>query len=428
MPVNKYFRKEVHMLKTVFKNCAGIDVHKRTIVVTIAKTNSDEITEYQTKSFNTFTDDLIECRDWLKSNDTLYVCMESTGKYWIPVWNVLESICNCFLTHPKYVRSIPGKKTDKKDSKWIAEIFKYNLIEPSFIPPLDIRNLRELMRYRNKLINMRSSEKNRFQNSLTVSNIQIANVVTDVFGKTSQSILKLMLSNPNLTLDDITPLLNKNLKSSPEEILKSINCTFDSTQSSKMNVCLKHFDYINECIDEIEQEVLKLAIKYTTEINLLTTIPGIREFSAIFIIAEIGVNMNVFIDDKHLCSWVGLTPRCKESAGKKQSVRIIKAGQYIKPLLVECALSAIKDKSCPYITARYSSIKSRHGHKKAIIAIARLLLTWIYHILNNKVPFDNVRYDELLEKKFKKQYKKKMTEEDMIAKLTELGYSISKAE
>ena len=113
------------MLKTVFKNCAGIDVHKRTIVVTIAKTNSDEITEYQTKSFNTFTDDLIECRDWLKSNDTLYVCMESTGKYWIPVWNVLESICNCFLTHPKYVRSIPGKKTDKKDSKWIAEIFKY---------------------------------------------------------------------------------------------------------------------------------------------------------------------------------------------------------------------------------------------------------------------------------------------------------------
>ena len=117
--------------------------------------------------------------------------------------------------------------------------------------------------------------------------------------------------------------------------------------------------------------------------------------------------MNVFIDDKHLCSWVGLTPRCKESAGKKQSVRIIKAGQYIKPLLVECALSAIKDKSCPYITARYSSIKSRHGHKKAIIAIARLLLTWIYHILNNKVPFDNVRYDELLEKKFKNNTKRK---------------------
>ena len=416
------------MLKTVFKKFVLVlTFTKELLLLQLLKQTLMKLQNTKLNLLNTFTDDLIECRDWLKSNDTLYVCMESTGKYWIPVWNVLESICNCFLTHPKYVRSIPGK-IDIRIAKWIAEIFKYNLIEPSFIPPLDIRNLRELMRYRNKLINMRSSEKNRFQNSLTVSNIQIANVVTDVFGKTSQSILKLMLSNPNLTLDDITPLLNKNLKSSPEEILKSINGTFDSTQSSKMNVCLKHFDYINECIDEIEQEVLKLAIKYTTEINLLTTIPGIREFSAIFIIAEIGVNMNVFIDDKHLCSWVGLTPRCKESAGKKQSVRIIKAGQYIKPLLVECALSAIKDKSCPYITARYSSIKSRHGHKKAIIAIARLLLTWIYHILNNKVPFDNVRYDELLEKKFKKQYKKKMTEEDMIAKLTELGYSISKAE
>lgn len=181
-------------------------------------------------------------------------------------------------------------------------MFKHGLVEPSFMPPADIRQLRDLMRYRNKLINIRSSEKNRFQNSLTMSNVQIANVVTDVFGKTSQSILKLMLSNPNFTLDDITPLLRKNLKSSPEEILKSINGNFD----------------------ELEEQILKFALKYSTEINLLLTIPGIKEISVIFIIAEIGTNMNTFVDDKHLCSWAGLTPRCNESAKKKNLLELLK--------------------------------------------------------------------------------------------------------
>ena len=413
------------MLKIVNRNCAGIDVHKKVIVVTIAKTNEHDITDYQTKSFNTFTEDLIKCRDWLISNDTLDVCMESTGKYWIPVFNVLEEKCNCIITHPKYVRTILGKKTDKKDSIWIADMFKHGLVEPSFMPPADIRQLRDLVRYRNKLVNIRSGEKNRFQNSLTMSNVQIANVVTDVFGKTSQSILKLMLSNPSLTLDDITPLLRKNLKSSPEEILKSINGNFDESQSSKMNIVLKHYDSINECIDELEEQILKLALKYSAEINLLLTVPGIKEISAIFIIAEIGTNMNTFIDDKHLCSWAGLTPRCNESAKKKKSVRITKAGIYIKPLLVQCALCAIKDKSCPYIKARYESLKRRRGHKKAIIAITRLLLTSIYHILLTGEIFDYQRFENLMDKNFKSHKNLQNTPEEMISYLTNLGYNIT---
>lgn len=413
------------MLKIVNRNCAGIDVHKKVIVVTIAKTNENDITEYQTKSFNTFTEDLVKCRDWLVSNDTLDVCMESAGKYWIPVFNILEEKCKCIITHPKYVRSIPGKKTDKKDSIWIADMFKHGLVEPSFMPPADIRQLRDLMRYRNKLINIRSGEKNRFQNSLTMSNVQIANVVTDVFGKTSQSILKLMISNPKLTLEDITPLLRKNLKSSPEEILKSINGIFDESQSSKMNIVLKHYDSINECINELEEQILRLAIQYSTEINLLLTVPGIKEISAMFIIAEIGTNMNTFIDDKHLCSWAGLTPRCNESAKKKKSVRITKAGIYIKPLLVQCALCAIKDKSCPYIKARYESLKRRRGHKKAIIAIARLLLTSIYHILLTGEVFDYQRFKNLMDRNFKFHKNIQNTPEEMISYLTNLGYNIT---
>lgn len=413
------------MLKIVYRNCAGIDVHLKTIVVTIAKTNEEDITEYKTRSFSTFTEDLIKCREWLISNNTLDVCMESTGKYWIPVFNILEQKCRCIITHPKYVRSLPGKKTDKKDSIWIADMFKHGLVEPSFMPPPDIRQLRDLMRYRNKLINIRSGEKNRFQNSLTVSNIQIANVVTDVFGKTSQSIIKLMLETPNLTLEDIQPLLRKNLKSSPEEILKSINGNFEEPQSSKLSICLNHYDAINECIESLEQQIMKLAIKYQTEINLLLTVPGVKEISAIFIIAEIGTNMEVFIDDKHLISWAGLSPRCNESAKKKKSVRITKAGIYIKPLLVQCALCAIKDKSCPYLKSRYESIKRRRGHKKAIIAIARLLLVSIYHILISATPFDYKRFENLQNKNFNHNKKLTNTPEEMISYLTELGYNIT---
>ena len=413
------------MLKTIYKNCAGIDVHKKVIVVTIAKTDNNNLTEYQTKTFNTFTEDLIKCRDWLIDNNTLDVCMESTGKYWIPIFNVLETKCKCVVCHPKYVRSIPGKKTDKKDSKWIADMFKHGLVEPSFMPPPDIRQLRDLMRYRNKLVNMRTSEKNRFQNSLTVSNIQLANVFTDVFGKTSQDILQLILSKPNVTLEEITPLFRRNLKSSPEDILKSINGSFDEAQSSKLSICLNHYNDLNECIELVEQEVLKLIVKYNTEMNLLLTIPGISKISAMFIIAEIGVNMNAFIDEKHLCSWAGLTPRCKESAGKKQSVRIIKAGQYIKPLLVECSLNAIKDKKCPYIKSRYESIKKRRGHKKAIIAIARMLLTSVYFVLLNKNEFDYERFDNLLNKNIKKHNRSVQNKEDMISYLSKLGYIVT---
>lgn len=413
------------MLKTIYKKCAGIDVHKKHIVVRTAVTDEHEIAQYQLKTFTTFTEDLIKCREWLISNDIYDVCMESTGKYWIPIFNILETKCNCVITHPKYVKSIPGKKTDNKDSLRIVDLFKFGLVEPSFMPPADIRQLRDLMRYRNKLVNIRSSEKNRFQNSLTVSNVQIANVVTDVFGKTSQSILKLMLDNPNLTLNDIQPLLRKNLKSSPEDILKSINGSFDESQSSKMTICLKHHDVINECIDSLEQQVLKLAIKYNTEFDLLLTIPGIKEISAIFIIAEIGTNMNAFDDDKHLISWAGLSPRCNESAKKKKSVRITKAGAYIKPLLVQCALCSIKDKSCPYIKARYESLKRRRGHKKAIIAIARLLLVCAYHILKNGEPFDLNRFDKLLDRNIKKHNKSIQNTDDMISHLTKLGYNIS---
>ena len=416
------------MLKVYYYNCCGIDVHKKFVVATIAKTDEHKVTTYQTKKFSTLPKDLQLLKNWLVvDNDCKDVCMESTGKYWIPIFNILEDSCHVVVTHPKYVRAIPGKKTDKKDSVWIADIFKHGLVSPSFIPPRDIRQLRDLMRYRFKLINCRTSEKNRFQNSLTMSNIMISNVVTDTFGTTAQSILKTMLSkNDNLTLEEIEPLLKKNLKASPQEILDSIQGNLTNEQNSKMQICLDHYDYINQCIDKIEEAILPIVSKYTKQINLLLSIPGVQETSAIYILSEIGADMSVFIDDKHLCSWAGLTPQNNESAGKKKSVRISRAGVYIKPLLVQCANCAVKDKECAYFKLKYNALKKRRGHKRAIIAIARMLLTSAYHILSKNEPFDVDLYKQLAETNFKSK-KTKLNINNAIKFLEQHGYDIKSA-
>lgn len=414
-----------HMLNIYYYNCCGIDVHKKILVATIAKTDDHKVTTYQTKQFSTLTKDIKHLKQWLSDNDCKDVCMESTGKYWIPIFNILEDACHVVITHPKYVRAIPGKKTDKKDSIWIADIFKHSLVSPSFMPPLEIRQLRDLMRYRFKLLNCRTSEKNRFQNSLTMSNIMISNVVTDTFGKTAQSIMKKMLSkNDNLTLEEISPLLRKNLKATPQEILESIEGNLTKEQNSKMEICLDHYDYINKCVDKLEEAILPLVANYQNEINLLLTIPGVQDVSAIYILSEIGSNMNVFVDDKHLCSWAGLTPQNNESAGKKKSVRISRAGVYIKPLLVQCANNAIKDKACEYFKLRYEAIKKRRGHKRAIIAIARMLLTCAYHMLSKNEPFNIELYKQYTESNFKSKHTK-LNINNAIKFLEQQGYKVS---
>ena len=281
------------------------------------------------------------------------------------------------------------------------------------------------MRYRFKLLNCRTSEKNRFQNSLTMSNIMISNVVTDTFGKTAQSIMKKMLSkNDNLTLEEISPLLRKNLKATPQEILESIEGNLTKEQNSKMEICLDHYDYINKCVDKLEEAILPLVANYQNEINLLLTIPGVQDVSAIYILSEIGSNMNVFVDDKHLCSWAGLTPQNNESAGKKKSVRISRAGVYIKPLLVQCANNAIKDKACEYFKLRYEAIKKRRGHKRAIIAIARMLLTCAYHMLSKNEPFNIELYKQYTESNFKSKHTK-LNINNAIKFLEQQGYKVS---
>ena len=240
--------------------------------------------------------------------------------------NVLENDCTIVLAHPKYVKAIRGKKTDKKDAKWIADLFKHDLVAGSFMPPADIRQLRDLMRYRFKLTCFMSSEKNRLQNCLTVSNIQLGNVVSDTFGKSAQAILDKLLENPADTSFDLEPLVYKSLKKKLPELRDAIDGYITPEQAGKLKVIKAHYENLESRKTELEELILALAAPYQQELTILQTAPGIRSvFTSIGIISEIGTNMEAFPSAKHLCSWAGLTPTNNESAGKKKSVRVSKA-------------------------------------------------------------------------------------------------------
>lgn len=404
--------------------CCGADIHKDLIVATIAATNQDGITEYIQSSFSSQNFDLVRLKAWLIEHHCFEIAMESTGKYWIPVFNVLEGEIKVFVVHPKYTKAIKGKKTDKKDSKWIADLFKHDLLKFSFIPPKEIRELRELSRYRIKLIAMRSSERNRYQNSMTISNIGLASILSDPFGKSSRAVMKEVIRSSSVTEEKISKLLERNTKKKVKEVLQSlVGSHIESDQRLKMNIASQHMDQIDSHVRRLETEMAIRCIPYATLINLLLDIPGISYLSAMTIIAEIGTDMSVFETSKQLACWAGLAPANNESASKKKSVRISKAGSYLKPLLVQCALAAINSKSNPYYRIKYNRIKKRRGHKKAIIAIARMILVNIYHILSTGEVYSPCDMEQIINPK---PVKKVMTIQNAIEFLQSQGFDTSK--
>jgi transposase len=409
------------MPKIVYPICCGIDVHKSFVVACVATTDTKLVTTYKSKRFSTFTGDLRRLAEWLTQYNCRDVCMESTGKYWIPVWNILEPTCRLVLAHPKYVKAIKGKKTDKRDAKWIADIFKHDLINGSFIPPEDIRQLRDLMRYLTKLTAYTTGEKNRAQNCLTVSNIKLDDVFSDVFGKAASAIIERLLENNEPF--DVKPYLTKNIKASPEEIQAAVDGMMCAKQAEKLRIIRSHMDSLTLCKENLVSEILDVAEKFAPEITLVSTVPGIKALSAIGVIGEIGVDMSVFETSRHLCSWAGLAPQNDNSAGKKKTTRISRAGAYIKPLLVQCALAAIKSKKHPEVRNRYNAIKKRRGHKKAIIAIARMLLTAIYNILKKNEPYNA----ELYRLSDKPPVQREVSVEQAIFILQRQGYLVTAA-
>ena len=372
-------------MKVVYQTCCGVDVHKSFLVATIIKTTSGVQPSYQKKRFSTFNNSILEFKKWLLDNSCRDICMESTGKYWIPVFNLLEDEINVTIANPKWVKAVKGNKDDTKDSKWIGDLFRLGLVPGSYIPCKEIRILREFTRYRYKLTSCRSSEKNRFQNALTVCNIALDSVVSDIFGKSATSVIDYILeqSDNSINHEEISSKLLRSLKKKSESVIESIEgYQMTDSQKYRMRLIHAHMDYITSTISDIDSMINSLVEPYDNAVKLLCTIPGVDRNSAITIISEIGTDMTQFSNSKRLCCWAGLTPGNNESAGKKKSVRITRAGVYLKPALVQVAHAAVKSNKSPYYKAKYERIMKRRGKKRAIIAIARMILTAAYQMLS----------------------------------------------
>lgn len=375
------FYEEVLLLKVVYPICCGVDVHKSFFVATIIKTEGI-MPSYSKRRFSTFNNQILQFKQWLIENNCYDVCMESTGKYWVPLFNLLEDTIHVTVASPKWVKAVKGNKDDTKDSKWIGDLFRLGLVPGSYIPEKPIRILREYTRYRTKLTACKSSEKNRFQNAFTVCNVALDSVVSDMFGKSAASITDYLLSSDSFDARHCSSLLKGKLKQKSDEVVQSIQgYEILPEQKFRMQLVRSHLDYIDNEITILNAKVNELVKPYESTIALLCTIPGVDRNSAITILSEIGDNMTQFSSSKRLCCWAGLTPGNNESAGKKKSVRITRAGVYLKPALVQVAHASVKAKDSPYYHSKYERISKRRGKKRAIIAIARMILTAIYHML-----------------------------------------------
>jgi transposase len=412
MPSFHQISKGGKNVKVVYPTCCGVDVHKSFFVATII--TSDGITpHYQKRRFSTYNNQILAFKAWLLENNCWDVCMESTGKYWVPVFNLLEDSINVTVANPKWVKAVKGNKDDTKDSKWIGDLFRLGLVPGSFIPCKDIRVLREFTRYRFKLISCKSGEKNRYQNVFTVCNVALDSVVSDMFGVSASAITDYIVNSDTFDPAHCVSLLHYSMKQKSDAVIEAIE-GFQMTDSQKVRARMvkEHYDFLVKHIARLDDAINALAAPLETAIDLLCSNPGFDRQSAITILSEIGTDMSQFDSSKKLCCWGGLTPGNNESAGKKKSVKITRAGVYLKPMLVQVAHAAVKSTKTPYYRIKYERIAKRRGKKRAIIAIARMILTAVFHMLSTGEvwnPSDLTQIDmppEMREKELQKSLRK----------------------
>jgi transposase len=410
-------------LFSVLHNCVcGIDVHQRNVVACLLQVDENGEYEDTIKTFSTMTSDLQKLSTWLQKEGCKKVAMESTGVYWIPVFNILEEgDFSITLSNARQIKNVPGKKTDPNDSRWISKLLAVGLVNGSFIPPKEIRELRTFTRYRDKLIGTRTSEKDRALNILESCNIKLASVASDVFGKSGTAMMKALIGNPeDLDIESTANLAQKTMRKKIPELMEALNGRMDKSHAKLLEMVLDHLVYINGQIVKVEAEIEEKCQPYQQEIELLDEIPGVSKTTAQSLIAEIGTDMSVFETPERLASWAGLSPGNNESAGKKKGTRIRPGNQYIKTKLCQCSLAAARTKNT-YLAAKYYSIKGRRGAKKAIIATSRHIIVSAFHMIRDKQHYKELGGDYLLKLKSENIIK------SMAGRLKSLGYEVVKA-
>lgn len=405
-------------MKPILESCCALDVHRDNVTACIAKGPFDKSEEELiVKEFPTMTSDIRKLSIWLKENQVKQVAMESTGIYWKPIFNILEEGFDVILANAKQVKNVPGLKTDKKDARWLARLLRYGLVPASFIPPKNIRELRDLTRTRRKLVGEMTRQKNRIQKILQDANIKLSSVTSNVFGVTGDAMIRSLLEDKDITEDEIRSMTKGKMKSKIDLIIKAMDGNFTNHHRFLLQMHLNHIDFLSKQIKTFDKEIHRKLKPYQKEFKLIQTKPGFNEVNAASIIAEIGVDMNRFTDENHLSSWAAICPGNNESAGKRMSGKTRRGNNYLKATLTEAAWAASRTKNTA-ISEKYRNLARRRGKKRAIVAIGHQLLKEIYYVLDTGDPHKEIGAKAVLKRKSKKR------EHYLIKELKKFGYDI----
>jgi len=418
-------------MKVVYQQCAGLDVHKKTVVACRLSGAKQEI-----ESFGTTTPELLKLVDWLSQWEVTHVAMESTGVYWKPIYNLLEGSFAVLLVNAKHVKNVPGRKTDVKDAQWLAQLLQHGLLKASFIPEMPQRDLRDLTRYRTKLVQERARVINRVQKVLEDANIKLSSVATNTLGMSGRAMLEAIVSG-DTNPETMAQLAQGRLRSKIPLLEEALTGLVREHHRFLLSMQLVHIDFLDEQIasvsaqiedkvhemnqessDHPDKEETQPLLKASQAVELLDTIPGVDKTTGELIVSELGTDMSRFPTSAQAAAWAGLSPGNNESAGKHRSGRTRKGNPNLRSGLVQAAWSASKTKNT-YLSAQYSRLASRRGKKRALVAVAHSILVIAYHILKGKQPYRELGagyFDEL---------KKESIVHGLTGRLEKLGYNVS---
>ena len=406
------------MLEVKVERCAGIDVHKKFVMVCVMIGEAHQKPTSEVRRFGTSVPELERLRAWLLEKACTDVGMESTGSYWKPVFNILERDFKVILANAEKVKALRGKKTDPNDSRWLASLLRHGLIQPSFIPPQDIRELRDLTRRRRTLMQQGAAERNRIQKILEDANVKIGNVLTDVFGMSGQAMLEALLEN-KMTAEQMADLAQGRLRPKIPQITEALEGhSMRDHHRMLLRQILKHMAYIEDMVEELDKEIWRQLQPYEEEVQLACSVPGIGRDAAASILAEIGPDMSAdgpFSGCHQLASWAGICPGNNESGGKRKSGRTRKANRWLRATLAQTTWAGIAKKHSAF-RDRYHRLKPRRGPQRAATAVAHGQLIAVYWVLRNRVPYQEQ------EQKLDDQRRDAMIHHHL-SRLKELGYT-----
>lgn len=404
-------------MEAIVERCCGLDVHQASVVACLLVGSPDRKPRKEVRTFGTMTADLIRMRDWLQAEGCTHVGMESTGVYWMPVYTVLEGQFDLIVGNATHIKQVPGRKTDVKDSEWLAELLRHGLIRRSFVPPKPLRELREFLRYRRKLIESVTSERNRMLKLLETANIKLATVAADVFGASGRRMLRALVEGQQ-TPAQMAELAKGKLRKKLAELARALDGRVEEHHRFLLAMQLERLEQVETTIAQLDERIDQKLVPYAKEHALLTQIPGVDRVGAAVLIAELGIDMSVFPSVRHAAAWAGVCPGNNESAGKRKAQPGRKGNIHLTTALVQAAVAASRTKGT-YLKEKYWRLKARRGPMRAALAIAHKILIAAYHMLSRGVGYHDLGSAHL------DHVSAKATKRNLVKRLERLGYHVT---